>query len=163
MAERPELKPIAKEEGSNSPSFDGVNTTDRSREASSSSLYGSEVKQETESKPELTIPAATPGKGRKKGAQPVPVKPVFIDDLPTATTEALETFESLERCLYEFKNLGMSMEQDEMMVCDCVYDRGEHIFLPCLFAQLLVASNEAASMDVAPREPIIAVGECSDT
>ena len=36
-----------------------------------------------------------------------------------------ETFETLEKCVYERKDLGLSREQDEMMICDCVYDRGK--------------------------------------
>ncbi|ORY31608.1 hypothetical protein BCR39DRAFT_86195 [Naematelia encephala] len=57
--------------------------------------------------------------------------PTLIDDLPIAWDEAHETFESLEKCVYEFKGLGLSREQDEMMVCDCVYDRHDPDATPC--------------------------------
>ena len=49
----------------------------------------------------------------------------IIDHLPTAWDEAHATFTSLERCVYERKDMGLSREQDEMMVCDCVYDKRE--------------------------------------
>lgn len=51
--------------------------------------------------------------------------PPLIDQLPQAWDEAHETFEVLERCVYETKKLGLSREQDEMMVCDCIFDRSE--------------------------------------
>ncbi len=51
------------------------------------------------------------------------VMPPLIDQLPVAWDEAHETFEVLERCVYETKKLGLSREQDEMMVCDCMFDK----------------------------------------
>ena len=65
-----------------------------------------------------------PKTGRRKTAPP-PVVPVLIDHLPAAWDEAHGTFDVLERCVYERKDLGLSKEQDEMMVCDCVFDRRE--------------------------------------
>lgn len=65
------------------------------------------------------------GAGRKKASVTPPPPPKLIDDLPLAWDAAHETFETLERCVYETKRLGLSREQDEMMVCDCVWDRGQ--------------------------------------
>jgi histone-lysine N-methyltransferase SETD2 len=64
-------------------------------------------------------------KGRGASSSTPPPAPVLIDNLPTAWDEAHDSFGTLERCVYEHKNLGLSREQDEMMVCDCIYDRGE--------------------------------------
>ncbi|TXT15823.1 hypothetical protein VHUM_00326 [Vanrija humicola] len=61
------------------------------------------------------------GRGRRRERTPPP-PPRLIDDLPDAWDAAHATFENLERCVYERKDLGLSREQDEMMVCDCVYD-----------------------------------------
>ena len=63
--------------------------------------------------------------GRGKKAAAPPVIPVLIDQLPDAWDAAHETFDALERCVYERKDMGLSNEQDEMMVCDCVFDRRE--------------------------------------
>ena len=73
-----------------------------------------------------------PPSGRKNGSgskvkKEEAVKPIIIDHLPTAWEEAHETFDALERCIYERKDLGLSNEQDEMMVCDCVYDKRESL------------------------------------
>ncbi|WWD19848.1 hypothetical protein CI109_104315 [Kwoniella shandongensis] len=57
--------------------------------------------------------------------------PTLIDDLPTAWDEAHETFETLEKCVYERKDMGLSKENDEMMVCDCVWDRDDPDCDPC--------------------------------
>ena len=65
-----------------------------------------------------------PKNGRKRTAPP-PVVPVLTDHLPAAWDEAHGTFDVLEKCVYERKDLGLSKEQDEMMVCDCVFDRRE--------------------------------------
>ena len=51
--------------------------------------------------------------------------PSLIPNLPTAWDEAHETFTTLEKCVYERKELGLSREQDDMMVCDCVFDKRE--------------------------------------
>lgn len=61
---------------------------------------------------------------RKKAAA-VEHKPLLIDELPTAWDEAHQSFVALEKCVYETKGLGLSREQDEMMVCDCMYDKRE--------------------------------------
>ena len=75
------------------------------------------------SKPSIDdIHLPKPKTGRRKVIPP-PVVPILIDHLPTAWDEAHETFEGMEKCVYERKNLGLSREQDEMMVCDCVYDK----------------------------------------
>ena len=67
-----------------------------------------------------------PKSGRKKAGKGIStVQPILIDDLPTAWDDAHETFDVLEQCVYERKDLGLSREQDEMMVCDCVYDKRE--------------------------------------
>lgn len=63
---------------------------------------------------------------RKKAAA-IEHKPLLIDDLPTAWDEAHQSFVALDKCVYETKGLGLSREQDEMMVCDCVYDKRESI------------------------------------
>lgn len=64
-------------------------------------------------------------RGRKKALATPPPPPKLIDDLPLAWDAAHETFETLDRCVYETKRLGLSREQDEMMVCDCVWDKGQ--------------------------------------
>jgi hypothetical protein len=53
-------------------------------------------------------------------------KPMMVDDLPMAWDEAHATFTALDKCVYETKGLGLSREQDDMMVCDCVYDKREY-------------------------------------
>lgn len=63
----------------------------------------------------------------KKKIKTPPPPPQLIDDLPAAWDAAHETFDTLERCVYERKDLGQSHEQDEMMVCDCVFDKREII------------------------------------
>ena len=63
-----------------------------------------------------------------------PTGPIIIDDLPTAWDEAHETFVTLEKCVYERKDMGQSKESDEMMVCDCSFDKRESFYLvitPC--------------------------------
>lgn len=74
----------------------------------------------------------TPGGKRRKdasssaaAAKREPIVRPLIDNLPLAWDEAHETFRVLEQCVYETKKLGTSKEQDEMMVCDCVYDKRE--------------------------------------
>lgn len=62
---------------------------------------------------------------RKKAAA-VEHKPILIDDLPTAWDDAHRSFVALDKCVYETKGLGLSREQDDMMVCDCVYDKREY-------------------------------------
>ncbi|ORX40448.1 hypothetical protein BD324DRAFT_658455 [Kockovaella imperatae] len=66
---------------------------------------------------------------------PTPAKeapgPMLVNHLPVAWEEAHETFVELERCVYERKDLGLSREQDEMMVCDCVYDKHDPDAKPC--------------------------------
>jgi hypothetical protein len=93
---------------------------------------------------------------RKKKAAPLPVVPVMIDNLPIADVAAHETFETLEKCVYERKNLGVSKEQDEMMVCDCVYDRGECRFLsaalPVVRCEELDKAYSCFSFDVGKAE-----------
>ena len=63
---------------------------------------------------------------REKEKKDVPPPPQIIDHLPVAWEEAHETFDTLERCVYERKDLGLSREQDEMMICDCVYEKREY-------------------------------------
>lgn len=69
----------------------------------------------------------TPRKGGngKIKKEKEPFNPPTIGDLPNAWDEAHESFEVLERCVYESKKMGASREQDEMMVCDCVFDKRE--------------------------------------
>ena len=62
---------------------------------------------------------------RSTKPSPAHLGPTRIPALPLAWDEALASFETLETCVYERKDLGASREQDEMMVCDCTYDRGE--------------------------------------
>ncbi|KAL1410857.1 histone methyltransferase set2 [Vanrija albida] len=69
----------------------------------------------------VSTPGGGGGRGRRRERTPPP-PPHLIDDLPDAWDAAHATFEDLERCVYERKDLGLSREQDEMMVCDCVYD-----------------------------------------
>lgn len=63
---------------------------------------------------------ANGGRGKKEA-----FRPPLIDQLPVAWDEAHETFEVLEKCVYETKRLGLSREQDEMMICDCSLDKSE--------------------------------------
>ena len=74
------------------------------------------------SRPPLNSRSST--SARKKAAA-VEHKPILIDDLPTAWDEAHRSFVALDKCVYDTKGLGLSREQDEMMVCDCVYDKRE--------------------------------------
>ena len=71
-----------------------------------------------------------------------PRGPILIDDLPTAWDEAHETFVTLEKCVYERKDMGLSKESDEMMVCDCSFDKRE--LLLCTTALLAVVSEQDA-------------------
>ncbi|WVW86390.1 hypothetical protein I302_108436 [Kwoniella bestiolae CBS 10118] len=71
------------------------------------------------------------GRGRSKKVKVEEKPPQLIDDLPIAWDEAHETFTSLDKCHYESKGLGLSREQDEMMVCDCVYDKHDPDTDPC--------------------------------
>lgn len=67
-----------------------------------------------------------PGKRtRIKKESPPPVQPTLITNLPNADEAAKETYIDLERCLYESKALGLSKQTEEMMVCDCVHEKGE--------------------------------------
>lgn len=63
--------------------------------------------------------------GIKQEEDTKPIGPILIDDLPTAWDEAHETFVTLEKCVYERKDMGLSRESDEMMVCDCSFDKRE--------------------------------------
>ena len=60
------------------------------------------------------------GRGKKETA---PIQRPLIDDLPLAWDAAHETFDVLEACVYETKKMGLSREEDEMMVCDCAFDK----------------------------------------
>ena len=68
----------------------------------------------------------TPRRAGRQKKEKVAFAPPLIETLPIAWDEAHETFEVLERCVYETKRLGASREQDEMMVCDCMFDRSEY-------------------------------------
>jgi hypothetical protein len=73
-------------------------------------------------------PSRSPLNGRqssRKKAAAMEHKPMMVDDLPVAWDEAHATFTALDKCVYETKGLGLSREQDDMMVCDCVYDKRE--------------------------------------
>ncbi|KAK4688692.1 [histone H3]-lysine36 N-trimethyltransferase, partial [Tremellales sp. Uapishka_1] len=71
------------------------------------------------------------GSGSGSGSRSSTPPPTLITHLPNAEQDAFQTFENIERCLYEKKMLGMSNEQDEMMVCDCLYDRHDPDAQPC--------------------------------
>ncbi len=79
----------------------------------------------TSTKPSMDDPELPKPKTGRRKTNPPPVVPVLISHLPTAWEEAHEGFDELEKCVYERKDLGLSREQDEMMVCDCVFDRRE--------------------------------------
>ncbi|WWC64819.1 uncharacterized protein I303_107433 [Kwoniella dejecticola CBS 10117] len=70
-------------------------------------------------------------RSKKVKIEPTSTGPILIDDLPLAWDEAYETYQNLDKCHYETKNLGLSREQDEMMVCDCVYDKSDPDADPC--------------------------------
>lgn len=74
--------------------------------------------------------AGPSGSSRRKKESTPPRPPMLIPDLPLAWDDALGSFDSLERCVYERKDLGLSREQDDMMVCDCTYDPGESAYDP---------------------------------
>lgn len=78
---------------------------------------------EEDLKPRTARASSSTSKTKSRKASPEVFKPVLIDDLPTAWDEAHETFEALEKCVYERKDIGLSKENDEMMVCECVYNR----------------------------------------
>lgn len=78
---------------------------------------------EEDLKPRTARASSSTSKVKSRKASPEEFKPVLIDDLPTAWDEAHETFEALEKCVYERKDIGLSKENDEMMVCECVYNR----------------------------------------
>jgi hypothetical protein len=67
----------------------------------------------------------TPRRNGKAKKEKEIFAPPLIADLPTAWDEAHESFAVLEKCVYESKRMGASKEQDEMMVCDCVYNRSK--------------------------------------
>lgn len=67
----------------------------------------------------------TPRRNGKAKKEKEIFAPPLIADLPSAWDEAHESFAVLEKCVYESKRMGASKEQDEMMVCDCVYDRSK--------------------------------------
>ena len=71
-------------------------------------------------------------------------KPMMVDDLPVAWDEAHATFTALDKCVYETKGLGLSREQDDMMVCDCVYDKREsrQPLVPLGRARMVVGSDQ---------------------
>ncbi len=62
--------------------------------------------------------------GRKKKEAPIGVTQ-FIHHLPRAEKEALQEFEVLEHNSFQYKSLGRSGQQEDMMICDCVFDPGE--------------------------------------
>jgi hypothetical protein len=74
--------------------------------------------------PSTALSATKRSNGVKKEKSP-PSGPILIPDLPIAWDEAHETFETLEKCVYERKDLGLSRESDEMMVCDCSFNKRE--------------------------------------
>lgn len=69
----------------------------------------------------------------------VKIQRPLIDDLPVAWDAAHDTFDVLEACVYENKKMGLSREQDEMMVCDCSYDKrecGSHLHMCSLLRDM---------------------------
>ncbi|OXM77986.1 histone-lysine N-methyltransferase, H3 lysine-36 specific [Cryptococcus neoformans Bt63] len=86
---------------------------------------------EEDLKPRTARASSSTSKVKSRKASPEEFKPVLIDDLPTAWDEAHETFEALEKCVYERKDIGLSKENDEMMVCECVYNRHDPDADPC--------------------------------
>ncbi|KAL7424574.1 histone methyltransferase set2 [Cryptotrichosporon argae] len=75
-------------------------------------------------------PSSSRKPARKKKAATPPLRQL-IGGLPDAWAPAHATFEALDKCVYERKDLGLSREQDEMMVCDCVWDRDDPHADPC--------------------------------
>ena len=90
-----------------------------------------DVKEERGSRPPISRAGSASGTSTPRQAKSggrvkkevVPIQRPLIDDLPLAWDEAHQTFDVLEACVYENKKMGLSREQDEMMVCDCVYDK----------------------------------------
>jgi hypothetical protein len=60
---------------------------------------------------------------KKKKEAPIGVTQ-FIHHLPRAEEQAIQEFEVLEQNTFQFKSLGRSGQQEDMMVCDCVFDPG---------------------------------------
>lgn len=75
------------------------------------------------STPPMT-PMAKPSLSRRR-TQPEPISRIFIKDLPNAEREALSTFAELKENEFQTKGLGRSNQQEEMMVCDCVFDESK--------------------------------------
>jgi len=80
--------------------------------------------KKSSSSPATTPPTVTPLKGkpakRKKEADIGVTQ--FIFDLPRAEEQALKEFELLPENTFQYKGLGRSNQQVEMMVCDCAFD-----------------------------------------
>lgn len=112
-----------------------------------------EIKPEQDVKPPLgrapsgSVSVLTGRKLKKKTSSPPP-PPTLVPQLPVAWDEAHQTFETLEKCVYERKDLGLSREQDEMMVCDCVYDQREssRLLTECRVGADLDRPSGAASL-----------------
>lgn len=87
-------------------------------------------------------PALNGRNSTRKKAAAVEHKPILIDDLPDAWDDAHNSFGALDKCVYETKGLGLSREQDDMMVCDCVYDKREPL-ISSIYDGKQVASEQS--------------------
>ncbi|WVQ75628.1 hypothetical protein IAR50_005257 [Cryptococcus sp. DSM 104548] len=112
--------PKAEAEGSASPSRDAASTPPFP--PASPIIDDEDLRPRTHTAPS-TAPSPSKGGAKGKKSATPEVKPVLIDDLPSAWDEAHETFSTLEKCVYERKDIGLSKENNEMMVCDCVWSK----------------------------------------
>lgn len=44
--------------------------------------------------------------------------------LSSSLYQALATFNELEQCIYQNKQMGLAHQQEDSMQCDCVFDPG---------------------------------------
>lgn len=79
----------------------------------------------TLSSPDVKPTTKNGGAARRKREieQERPVQ--FIHHLPRAEEQALSEFDVLEENSFQFKYLGRSGQQEDMMICDCAFDPGE--------------------------------------
>lgn len=70
-------------------------------------------------------PAAMSRRSRKAKGKELDGPTQLIDHLPRVEDEALATFDVLPENTFEKKHLGRSNQQEDMMICDCVFNPSE--------------------------------------
>lgn len=91
----------------------------------------SDVKTESPVPTSASLPPAASRKAAK-GAKLAKeeVKIPLIDHLPEAGEEARQTFVTLPGNVHQYKSLGRSNQDEESMICDCVYKHGASLSRP---------------------------------